>query len=54
MKWEQPGFIQITMNAEIGGYQTDFDSEMPAGPRGPVLDTESIADEDHLPATTVS
>ena len=54
MKWEQPGFIQITMNAEIGGYQSDFEDEVPAGPRGPVLEAESKADEDHLPAMSVS
>jgi hypothetical protein len=40
MKWERPDFIEIAMNAEIGGYQSDFDEENPVGPRGPVLDTE--------------
>lgn len=39
MKWERPDFVEIGMNAEIGGYQSDFgDSEAP-GPRGPVLET---------------
>jgi len=41
MKWERPDFIQIAMNAEIGGYQSDSDDEGPAGPRGPVLAAEA-------------
>lgn len=41
MKWERPDFIEIAMNAEIGGYQSDFDQENPVGPRGPVLEAES-------------
>jgi len=40
MKWERPDFIEIAMNAEIGGYQSDFDEEKPVGPRGPVLDAK--------------
>lgn len=46
MKWERPSFIRIAMNAEIGGYQSDFDDEVPAGPRVPVLDGVSSASED--------
>lgn len=37
MKWERPDFVEIGMNAEIGGYQSDFPEGEPAGPRGPVL-----------------
>lgn len=40
MKWERPAFVAIAMNAEIGGYQSDFDEELPARPRGPVLGAE--------------
>jgi len=40
MKWERPDFIEIAMNAEIGGYQSDFDQENPIGPRDPVIDAE--------------
>ena len=48
MKWEQPDFVEIAMNAEIGGYQSDFGDGEPAGPRGPVVgaasqDTQSPA-----------
>ena len=39
MKWERPDFLEIGMNAEIGGYQSDFGDGEPAGPRGPVLNT---------------
>ncbi len=38
MKWERPDFVEIGMNAEIGGYQSDFGDSEPAGPRGPVAD----------------
>jgi hypothetical protein len=27
MKWEQPAFDEIRMDAEIGSYQNDFDRE---------------------------
>ena len=37
MQWERPDFIEIGMNAEIGGYQSDFGGGEPAGPRDPVL-----------------
>jgi len=47
MKWERPGFIEIAMNAEIGGYQSDFEDELPAVPRGPVLDAEPNCNEKH-------
>lgn len=46
MKWERPDFIEIGMNAEIGGYQSDFGDGDPAGPRGPVLDTSSSDETD--------
>lgn len=38
MKWERPGFVEIGMNAEIGGYQSDFGDSEPAGPRGPTVE----------------
>ena len=41
MKWERPDFVEIGMNAEIGGYQSDFGDGEPAGPQGPVVDTGS-------------
>jgi hypothetical protein len=41
MKWERPDFVEIGMNAEIGGYQSDFSDGEPAGPQGPVVDTGS-------------
>lgn len=41
MTWERPDFVEIGMNAEIGGYQSDFGEGEPAGPRGPVLDSAS-------------
>ncbi|HEY6556125.1 MAG TPA: hypothetical protein VI072_02590 [Polyangiaceae bacterium] len=27
MKWSEPELIVVNMNAEIGGYQNDFDGE---------------------------
>jgi hypothetical protein len=24
MQWEKPSFVEVTMNAEIGSYQSDF------------------------------
>ena len=41
MKWERPDFVEIGMNAEIGGYQSDFGDGEPAGPRGPVAEPVS-------------
>ena len=38
MKWERPEIIEIGMNAEIGGYQSDFDDNEPAGPGVPTLE----------------
>jgi hypothetical protein len=38
MKWERPELFEIGMNAEIGGYQSDFGDGEPAGPRGPVTE----------------
>jgi hypothetical protein len=43
MTWERPGFVEIAMNAEIGGYQSDFEDEGPTAPRGPVLGAEPAA-----------
>jgi hypothetical protein len=43
MKWERPGFVEIGMNAEIGGYQSDFGDGEPAGPRGPT--TEAVSQD---------
>jgi hypothetical protein len=37
MKWEKPAFVEIGMNAEIGGYQSDFGDSEPAGPRKPTV-----------------
>jgi hypothetical protein len=37
MKWERPDVVEIGMNAEIGGYQSDFGDSEPAGPRGPTV-----------------
>jgi hypothetical protein len=36
MKWERPEIVEIGMNAEIGGYQSDFDGGEAPGPRVPV------------------
>ncbi len=52
MKWEQPVLIEIAMNAEIGGYQSDSGDEVPPGPRGPVLEAGSADTKDG--ATNVS
>jgi hypothetical protein len=35
MKWERPELFEIGMNAEIGGYQSDFEGGEGPGPRGP-------------------
>jgi hypothetical protein len=37
MTWERPDFVEIGMNAEIGGYQSDFGDNEPVGPTGPVV-----------------
>ena len=29
MQWEKPSYIDINMNAEIGGYQEDFEEREP-------------------------
>jgi|GEM_PF-3346889 len=36
MKWERPDVVEIGMNAEIGGYQSDFGEGEPVGPSAPV------------------
>ena len=40
MKWERPDFVEIGMNAEIGGYQSDFGEREPVGPKGPTAEGE--------------
>jgi hypothetical protein len=45
MKWERPNFVEIGMNAEIGGYQSDFGDPEPNGPRGPILSADPKATE---------
>ena len=32
MSWETPSFVKINMNAEIGGYNPDFDDREPSEP----------------------
>jgi hypothetical protein len=54
MTWERPGFVEIAMNAEIGGYQSDFEDEAPTVPRGPVLTAASAAPDAQAPVATVS
>jgi hypothetical protein len=34
MQWNTPSFVEINMNAEIGGYQSDWPGE--SEPEGPV------------------
>jgi hypothetical protein len=41
MKWERPELFEIGMNAEIGGYQSDFGDREPVGPKGPTADGEA-------------
>lgn len=41
MKWERPDFLEIGMNAEIGGYQSDFGDGEPVGPSAPVVSPPS-------------
>ena len=41
MTWERPEFVEIGMNAEIGGYQSDFGDSEPAGPRAPTLERQA-------------
>jgi hypothetical protein len=42
--WMTPEIVEIGMNAEIGGYQSDFTDPEPVGPRGPVVAPVSPAD----------
>lgn len=49
MTWERPDFIEIAMNAEIGGYQSDSGDDVPLGPRGPVLEAEPTDSKDRAP-----
>ena len=39
MKWEPPVFVEINMNAEIGGYQSDFPDR---DPRDPVVEDDGL------------
>jgi hypothetical protein len=39
MTWEPPRFTELSMNAEIGAYQEDFDRGNP-----PIVDDESTSD----------
>ena len=41
LKWERPDLVEIGMNAEIGGYQSDFGDGEPVGPRGPTAEAAS-------------
>jgi len=43
MKWERPELFEIGMNAEIGGYQSDFGEREPVGPTGPTAHGETTA-----------
>lgn len=49
LTWERPDFVEIGMNAEIGGYQSDFGDDEPIGPRGPVVEA---ADQNGTPSDT--
>jgi hypothetical protein len=37
MTWMTPEIVEIGMNAEIGGYQSDVTDPEPVGPGGPVV-----------------
>jgi hypothetical protein len=43
MKWERPELFEIGMNAEIGGYQSDFEGGERPGPRSPTAEATSVA-----------
>ena len=45
MTWERPELFEIGMNAEIGGYQSDFGDGEPAGPKGPIAEAESASSQ---------
>ena len=49
MTWERPEFVEIGMNAEIGGYQSDFGEGEPSGPRGPIAETSPHETETRKP-----
>ncbi|HTQ04580.1 MAG TPA: hypothetical protein VMI54_12020 [Polyangiaceae bacterium] len=42
MSWETPSFVEINMNAEIGGYNPDFDDREP---NEPVTTPEALSQE---------
>ena len=44
MKWETPTFVEINMNAEIGGYGSDFTDRDPWGPVATPVDPAAMAD----------
>ena len=46
MTWETPEILEIGMNAEIGGYQADFNESEPVGPRGPVVQGGAVESRD--------
>ena len=46
MTWETPEILEIGMNAEIGGYQADFNESEPVGPRGPVAQGSAVESRD--------
>jgi hypothetical protein len=49
MNWERPDFVEIAMNAEIGGYQSDYgDTERP-GPRKPTAGQVAETGAEHAP-----
>ena len=50
MKWERPEIVEIGMNAEIGGYQSDFGGGEAPGPRAPTAAPAS--DETRTPAAS--
>lgn len=41
MRWETPSFIDINMDAEIGGYQDDFGDPPDIVPFEPALTTRA-------------
>lgn len=38
MTWERPELYEIGMNAELGGYQSDFEGAERPGPHAPTVD----------------
>lgn len=44
MNWETPTFVEINMNAEIGGYGSDFTDRDPSGPLASPVTSAATAD----------